>query len=57
VTSQVEFGLMPAYAYNLSHEGPSVLSRDELIAIMHIAYVWYMQSLRRIQLPICQAGY
>jgi len=32
----------------------SVLSWDDWRAV---AYVWYKQSLRRIQLPSCQAGH
>jgi len=33
---------------NISQEGPPVLSRSDLL---EIAYVWYKQSARRIQLP------
>jgi len=33
----------------ISHEGPELLSRQDL---QEIAYFWYRQSPRRIQLPI-----
>jgi len=35
----------------ISHEGPEVLSLDDL---REIAYIWYKQSPRRMQLPTIQ---